>query len=121
VTVRSMPCSAPRRRGDPLADLTRLSAAGVKGASAWRIKRIGEALRQIQFWKSKARVGRQDRADERLRIRMPGRFEDIVLRAQFHDTPHVHDRDPVGHVVKDAKIMGDENIGQLQGSSQILK
>ena len=81
---------------------------------------IGKTLRQIQIRQTKMGIGRQDRIKQRLSIGMAGGFEDVAGRAQLHDAAHVHNRHTISHIVKHAQIMGDKDIGEIEGSAQVL-
>ena len=50
---------------------------------------------------------------ERLGVRVVGPAEDRLRIADLHDPPEVHDRDPVGEVAHDAKVVRDQQVAGL--------
>ena len=59
-----------------------------------------------------ARLGLGDRAQQALRVGMARRAQQLDPRALLDDAARVHDGDPVGHLVDDAEVVGDEQHGR---------
>ena len=54
----------------------------------------------------------RDRGEQSLRVRVLRICVDAFGGVELHDTPEVHDHDPVTDIFDDAEVMGDENISQ---------
>ena len=58
-------------------------------------------------------------ASKRLRVGMVGAGEDFLGRRGFHDPAEIHDHDAVRQVLDDAKVVTDEQVGQIKPRTQI--
>ena len=102
------------RLHDPIA--TRVEAAA--GGHIERI-RVGDAEMGIGY--PEARFGGQHRGQERLRVGMPGRPEELIGLGLFYNAPQIHDRDPGGHVFDHGEIVTNQQIREAEIPPQILQ
>ena len=72
---------------------------------------------------SRSRVSPQprDRLDERARVGMGGRVEDLPHRARLDHAPGVHDGHLVAHLGHDAEVVGDEDQRQAVLALQVAQ
>ncbi len=98
----------------PAADRGRLAAARMERAAERRVGRVRHlTARQVARYLA-AGVGIRDRAQQRLRVRVPGVGEDLLGRPDLDDPAEVHDRDPVAEVLRAGQVVGDVDVGQSE-------
>ena len=61
-----------------------------------------------------------DRVQQHARVGVLRSGEDLVRRPQLREPAQVHDADPVGDVVDDGEVVGDEEVGQPELPLQVL-
>jgi hypothetical protein len=66
-------------------------------------------------------VGNWHRGQQRLGIRVQREIVQLVAVCDLDDLAHVHDGDAVADVADDGKIMGDEEIGQVELRLELLE
>ena len=93
----------------------------VEAAAGGRIDRAGRITLEDDLIGNAAPAFEKRRGEERLRVRVLGRLEDAGAIAHFHHLPGVHDQDAIGHVLGDAQVMGDEQIGHSRVALQLLE
>lgn len=96
------------------ADVHRERAAGMERAAGRRVGRTWHITRQDDAFFDFPRVGHRNGRHQSLGVRMLWRFEQFFRIRHFDDFPEVHDRHFVGHVLDDAQIVRDEQVGQVE-------
>ena len=66
-------------------------------------------------------VGDGHGIEQRPRVRMPGRGEQRVGGGDLDDAPEIHHRDPVGDVLDDAEVVGNDDVGEVELALQALQ
>ncbi len=66
-------------------------------------------------------IGEGDGGQQGLGIGMNRRAHQAFARRKLDDPPRAHDGDPVGHVIDDGEVVGNEQIGQPELGLQILQ
>ena len=104
-----------------LANVDGMRTARMKLASGWLV--CGRRNFTFQFLRFAAviRVKRRDRREQRLGVRMTGRFEQFSRRGSFNQTAEIHHRDMVAGVRYDRKIVTDEQKRQAKIRLQLLQ
>src|SRR5215470_1292192 len=102
-----------RRRLGP-AHLDRVRAAGMEVAARRRRRGIRHLARQHDALAARPRIRLGHRGQERRRVRVLGRGEDLLGLAELDDAADVHHRDTVTDVADDAQVVRDEEIGQSE-------
>ena len=59
--------------------------------------------------------GRQQRP----RVGVAGRSEELIAAARLHDAPGIHDRDAVADVAHDGQVVGDEEVGDAEVALEV--
>ena len=110
VTARDVVLPERRHRRRVLAaDVDRERAAGVEVAARRRCERARDLAAHGTCREPATGVGLGDRLEQRPRVRMLRPREHLVRRAGLDDLPEVHDGDPVGDVLDDRQVVGDED------------
>ena len=99
----------------------RVAAPGVKVAARRRVRRVGHLAGQLDRTRAHARVGLGDRGHQRLGVRMLGLKVQLVRRRHLDQETDVHHRHPVADVFDHAQVVGDEQVGQVKVSLQVLE
>jgi hypothetical protein len=58
---------------------------------------------------------------EHLRIRVQGRFEDLLSLSLFHNSPKIHNGDSLAEISHDPQIVGDEHEAERVGLLELLE
>lgn len=93
-------------------------AAGMEVAALRRVERAW----QFAFHRLETAFPRFDAwyfGKQRLCVGVIGTPENFLDRRLFYNPAEIHDRDPVGDVFDDAKVMADKEIGQIQLVAQL--
>src|SRR5215831_5698583 len=105
-------------------EAARLDQRAARGEAAAR-RRVQERRRlALDGGEATDRTGHLgNRGDQRLRVGMRRRLEDLPHRAAFDDAAGIHDRDAVAHAADDTEVVGDEQDGHaglgLQAPEQL--
>src|SRR5215218_9721506 len=102
----------PGRRPLP-ADGPRLGAARVEAAPGRRIERIGDLAGDLDAPRPPEGVG--NRGNEGARVGMAGTGEDRLPWPGLDDAAEIHHGDAVAHVLDDAEVVADHDVGQPEG------
>src|SRR5581483_10438182 len=92
------------------ADLLRERAAGAEAAAARRVDRARHVAREDDAVALPPGLGRGDRGQERLRVRVERAGEEVARGRELDDLAEVHDRDAVGDVADDGEVVRDEEV-----------
>ncbi len=69
----------------------------------------------------RARLGRGDRVEQRLRVRVQRLLVHRLAGADLAELAQVHHRDPVADLLDQGQVVGDEQVGQAQLAAQPLE
>src|SRR5258708_22169222 len=83
-------------------------AARVEAAAGRRVHRARHVACEEKPLALEPRIGNGRGGDERLRIRMERRLENLFLARDLDDAAEIHDRDAVADMLDDAEIVADE-------------
>jgi antitoxin component HigA of HigAB toxin-antitoxin module len=103
------------------ANIHRLRAAGMEAAAFRRVERAGHIPREDDAFALDRRVRDGDSGHQCLGIGVHRVTEQFLARGQFDHLAQVHDRDPVGDVLHNAQVVGDEQVRQVELTLQILE
>ena len=92
----------------------RLPTAGAEVAARRWIDRVGELAGEHDALPGalELRVGHRRRREQRLRVRVQRRSEELFGGRGLHDAAEVHHRHPVGEVTDDGEVVRDEEVGE---------
>src|SRR5882672_4745629 len=92
--------------------LDRVRAARMEVAARRRRGGIRHLTLQHDAPRARARIGLGHRGEERRRVGMLGRREELLGLAELDDAPDVHDGHAIADVPDNAQVVRDEQIGQ---------
>src|SRR5262249_6793557 len=102
------------RTGCRPAFVDRDRAAGIEGAALGRIERTLD----LDIVPAEASVCRREwirnGGDQGARIGMPRALEDVAPGARFDNTPQIHDRDVIAHMLDHAEVVADHDVSEPQ-------
>ena len=90
-------------------------------AAGRRVGGIGHLARQDDAVHVRLRIGLRDGGQQRLGVRMLGIAEQLLGLGQLDHLADVHHAHPVGDVLDDAEVVGDEQVGEVEFGLQILQ
>src|SRR5215207_7366657 len=91
----------------------RLGTARVEAAAGRRIERIGDLAGDLDA--ARPSEGVRNRGDEGARVGMARTGEDRLPAPGLDDAAEIHHGDAVAHVLDDAEVVADHDVGQPEG------
>src|SRR5690554_6330987 len=88
-------------------------AARMKCATAGRIDRRGDIALEDDAGLFLGGIGRWNRRQKRLGIRVQRALEELLGGRQFDDPPQIHHRDAIRDMLHDREVMGDKKIAKI--------
>jgi len=108
-------------RGRSLAQLGRARAARVEMAARRRRDRVGIGHAKLGVGHAQARLGRQHRFQQRLRIGVARRVEQASHAVLLHDPAQIHDGHPRRQMLDHRQVVADEQVGQAEFALQFAQ
>src|SRR6266850_3103329 len=93
-----------------------VKTARAERASVRRIERIGKLALCRRERCATQRIGNGGDKGSRIRVRRP--FEDFAPVACLHNAAEIHDGNPVAHVLDNAEVVADHNVGEAESFLQ---
>ena len=98
-----------------------IRAAGMKTAALGRIGRARHLAFQDDALPCRTRLGHRDGRQQRFRIGMHGRGEDISLWRELDDLAEIHHRHAMRDVLDNGEIVADEQQREAELPLQVLQ